>query len=124
VSFATITLCVVSQRVFIVVSVYFIMTQSGNFWINPCISSILLHLPFFLLSLYFLHHTIKRTEGVEPSSTHFRCLYEMEMSGQIQEPAASVPGDVTSDTHCIRGGLRSSILRREKLELCIKNFSG
>jgi hypothetical protein len=35
VNFATITLCVVSQRVFIVVSVYFFMTQSGNFWIHP-----------------------------------------------------------------------------------------
>jgi hypothetical protein len=34
VSFAAITLCVVSQRVFIVV-VYFVMTQSGNFWIHP-----------------------------------------------------------------------------------------
>jgi hypothetical protein len=32
VSFATITLCVASQRMFIVV-VYFVMTQSGNFWI-------------------------------------------------------------------------------------------
>jgi len=35
VSFTTITLCVASQRVFIVVSVYFVMTQSGNFWIHP-----------------------------------------------------------------------------------------
>jgi len=26
---------VASQRVFIVVSVYFVMTQSGNFWIHP-----------------------------------------------------------------------------------------
>jgi len=26
-------LCVASQRVFIVVVVYFVMTQSGNFWI-------------------------------------------------------------------------------------------
>jgi hypothetical protein len=34
-SFAAITLCVASQRVFIVVSVYFIMSQSGNFWIHP-----------------------------------------------------------------------------------------
>jgi hypothetical protein len=34
VSFAAITLCVTSQRVFIVVSVYFVMTQSGNFWIH------------------------------------------------------------------------------------------
>jgi hypothetical protein len=35
VSFVTITLSVASERVFIVVSVYFIMTQSGNFWIHP-----------------------------------------------------------------------------------------
>jgi hypothetical protein len=35
VSFAAITLCVASQRVFIAVSVYFFMTQSGNFWIHP-----------------------------------------------------------------------------------------
>jgi hypothetical protein len=35
VSFAAITLCVASQRLFIVVSVYFVMTQSGNFWIHP-----------------------------------------------------------------------------------------
>jgi hypothetical protein len=31
VSFAAITLCVASQRVFIAVVVYFVMTQSGNF---------------------------------------------------------------------------------------------
>jgi hypothetical protein len=38
VSFAAITLCVASQRVFIVVVVvvvYFFMAQSGNFWIRP-----------------------------------------------------------------------------------------
>jgi hypothetical protein len=35
VSSAAITLCVASQRVFIVVSVYFVMIQSGNFWIHP-----------------------------------------------------------------------------------------
>jgi hypothetical protein len=37
VSFAAITICVVSQRVFVVVVVvvvYFVMTQSGNFWIH------------------------------------------------------------------------------------------
>jgi hypothetical protein len=36
VSFAGITLCVASQRVliFVVVVVYFVMTQSGNFWID------------------------------------------------------------------------------------------
>jgi hypothetical protein len=37
VSFAALTLCVASQPVFIftVVVVYFVMTQSGNFWIPP-----------------------------------------------------------------------------------------
>jgi hypothetical protein len=40
VSFATITLCVASQ-VFIVVSIYFVMTQSGNVWIHPHTISIL-----------------------------------------------------------------------------------
>jgi hypothetical protein len=35
VSFATITLLVASQRVLMVVSMYFVMTQSGNFWIHP-----------------------------------------------------------------------------------------
>jgi hypothetical protein len=35
VSFAAITLCVASQRVFIFVSIYFVMTQSGNFLIQP-----------------------------------------------------------------------------------------
>jgi hypothetical protein len=37
VSFTAITLSVPSQRVFIIVSVYFVMTQSGNFWIHPLI---------------------------------------------------------------------------------------
>jgi len=34
---AAISLCVASQRVFIVAVVYFVMTQSGNFWIHPSI---------------------------------------------------------------------------------------
>jgi len=41
VSSAAITLCVSSQQVFIVVFlvlVYFVTTQSGNFWIHPHIS--------------------------------------------------------------------------------------
>jgi hypothetical protein len=36
VSFVAITICIASQQVFIVV--YFVMTQSGNFWIHPRIS--------------------------------------------------------------------------------------
>jgi hypothetical protein len=46
-SFAAITLCAASQRVFIVVSVYFVRTQSGNFWLHPRIPS-----PFLLHSKY------------------------------------------------------------------------
>jgi hypothetical protein len=37
VCFAVITLCVVSQRVFVIV--YFVMTQSGNFWLYPRITA-------------------------------------------------------------------------------------
>jgi len=32
VSFAAVNLCVASQRLFIIVSLYSIMTHSGNFW--------------------------------------------------------------------------------------------
>jgi hypothetical protein len=35
VSFAAITLCVASERVFIVDVIYFVMTKFGNFWIHP-----------------------------------------------------------------------------------------
>jgi hypothetical protein len=38
--FAAITLCVASWRVFFVLSVYFVMTQSGNFWIHRRTSTI------------------------------------------------------------------------------------
>jgi hypothetical protein len=37
VNFAAITLCVASQQVILNVSVYFVMTQSGNFWIHSLI---------------------------------------------------------------------------------------
>jgi hypothetical protein len=35
VSSVAITVCVASQRVFVVDDVYFVTTQSGNFWIHP-----------------------------------------------------------------------------------------
>jgi hypothetical protein len=44
VSFAAVTLRVASQRVFIIVVAYFVMTQSGNVWIYHRITI------FFLLS--------------------------------------------------------------------------
>jgi hypothetical protein len=50
VSFAAITLCVASQRVFIVASVYFVMTQSGNFLIHPRINEV-----FAFLCINFLY---------------------------------------------------------------------
>jgi hypothetical protein len=34
-SFVAITFCVASQRLCIVVSVHYVKTQSGNFWIHP-----------------------------------------------------------------------------------------
>jgi hypothetical protein len=41
VSFATITLCFASQRVFVVVVVVVVvvllLSQSGNLWIHPCV---------------------------------------------------------------------------------------
>jgi hypothetical protein len=40
---------VASQRLFIVVSVYFVMTQSGNFWIHP---RVFLHSVIVLSLLY------------------------------------------------------------------------
>jgi hypothetical protein len=40
VSSADLTLCVASQQVIPKVSVYFVMTQSGNFWIHLRISYI------------------------------------------------------------------------------------
>jgi hypothetical protein len=39
VSFAAITLCVASQLEFNFVVVYFVMTESGNFWIYPRINA-------------------------------------------------------------------------------------
>jgi hypothetical protein len=51
VSFAAITLCVASQRVFIIV-VYFVMTQSGNFWIHPHIST-----PSYILKAFLIKHS-------------------------------------------------------------------
>jgi len=51
VRFAAIILYVASQGVFVVVVVYFVMTQSGNFWINPRIRLILVHIdsdPYFI----------------------------------------------------------------------------
>jgi hypothetical protein len=45
VSFSAVTLCVASQRVFIVV--YFVMTQSGYFWIHSRITKMkLAQVPF------------------------------------------------------------------------------
>jgi hypothetical protein len=48
-SFAAIALCVASEREFTVVSVYFVMTQSGNFWIHPRITSQFLTVSMFVI---------------------------------------------------------------------------
>jgi len=56
VSFAAISLCVTSHRVVIVVAVYFVMTQSGNFWILPCIITHLRN--FNRYGIWFVSHTM------------------------------------------------------------------
>jgi hypothetical protein len=57
VSFAAITFCVASQRAFIVI--YFVMTQSGNFWIHPRILRMKLSLWTCKMTLSILVHQIK-----------------------------------------------------------------
>jgi hypothetical protein len=57
VSFTDITLCVASQRVLIVVVVvYFVMTQSGNFWIHSSYMFSVLDSIEFLLFNYELSY--------------------------------------------------------------------
>jgi glucose uptake protein GlcU len=57
-SFAAITLCVASQRVFVVVSVYLIMIQSGNFWIHP-------RMQLKTLNLRLTSHSIATSAGCQ-----------------------------------------------------------
>jgi len=54
VSFSAITRCITSERVFIVVSLYFIMTQSGNFWIQLHIRGTNVCLPVKPIILFYL----------------------------------------------------------------------
>jgi hypothetical protein len=65
VSFVAITLCVASQRVFIVV-VYFFMTQSGNFWIYPHIGSCLLEAKAFKSRNKVFSPGIAACDGTNP----------------------------------------------------------
>jgi len=53
VSFVAITLCVASQRVITKISLYFVTTQSGNFWIHPHIlqSNDMVKVKFFMTFL-------------------------------------------------------------------------
>jgi hypothetical protein len=68
-SFDTITLCVASERVFIVV--YFVMTQSGNFWIHPRILPLRFYF-VFLKSDYFLVCVVSKQLQVESKiQSHF-----------------------------------------------------
>jgi hypothetical protein len=54
VSFAAITLCVAFQRVFIVISIISLSTQSRNFWIHPRSSSVtLLSCLFFIAKIRY-----------------------------------------------------------------------
>jgi hypothetical protein len=81
VKFAVVTLCVASQRVFIVV-VYFVMTQSGNFWIHPRVLSNRLRSKVFGLSL---GHILKAATvtGKEGRPTAVKLGRWLELSPQI-----------------------------------------
>jgi hypothetical protein len=79
VSFATISLCIPSQRVFVVISVYFVMTQFERFWIHPCIS------PAFMLYCLFTRNekfTFCHPETVTDNS--FVCNTFLFFSFQIK----------------------------------------
>jgi hypothetical protein len=56
VSFSAITLCVASQQVFIVV--ISLSTQSGNFWIHPCMHMLQHFLTLFQLLFQLSHYFI------------------------------------------------------------------
>jgi hypothetical protein len=98
VSFAAINLCVASQRVFtFVVVVYFVVTQSGNFWIYPRTyvslgfqrDSILEHTEFanvlrnvasFLPYIHLLQiHTLLFTEAIDISHARFEVFMAMKI---------------------------------------------
>jgi hypothetical protein len=64
VSFAAVTLFVASQRVFIVV-VYFVLTQSGNFWIYPRIYLPLSRVGMVTCTLMTVIYNFKRFSGTE-----------------------------------------------------------
>jgi hypothetical protein len=67
VSFAAIALSVASQRVFIVVSVYFVMTQSGNFWIHShmCLPLEYTYLLLFLQKLSCCTYVFMQTSYMQ-----------------------------------------------------------
>jgi len=79
VSFVAKTLCVASQRVFIVVD--FIMIKSGNFWIHPCIilwNLLCIYLERFGRISYDLFQLILKKNGICPC---FVALLQNWLSG-------------------------------------------
>jgi hypothetical protein len=67
VSFVTITLCVVSQGVFIVVVVvvYFVIDSSGNFWIHPRMYVCMYVCMYVRTYVYKLGHRVSVANGRE-----------------------------------------------------------
>jgi hypothetical protein len=110
VSFAAITICVASERVFVVV--YFGMTKSGNFWIYP-----------HMLFLVAISHFIKQVEGksklfpvlnyaprheevlgqLRYSSTPSWPRHQMEVSCQASHPGRFAPGERVIAIHWMGG---------------------
>jgi hypothetical protein len=77
-SFAAIILCVASQWVIPQVSVYFVMTQSRNVWIDPRMI-IDTHFKDFILHVDLLHCFFLSPEPVRctyVTKKHLICLHE------------------------------------------------
>jgi hypothetical protein len=121
VSFAAITLCVASQWVFIVLSVYFFMTQSGNFWIHP---------RTFLRSaaycLYIPLMTIVHTIRITIMHALYGTLHYSGHSGIILETdfPVSCTGPPDLQSHCllIQNTLRTVHITSHDLKTTINNL--
>jgi hypothetical protein len=73
VSFAAIILCVASQRMFIVV--YFVMTQSGKFWIHPRIFCCYFACQLTEVSITYTAMTVKWHQEMDfPVSEFVLCI--------------------------------------------------
>jgi hypothetical protein len=83
VSFAVITLYVASQRVFVVVVVVSLSSQSGNFWIHPRILQFLL----LLSCQMFMSQEINSLQRF-PLDVREVNLFDRAAKGRMMQPVA------------------------------------